>query len=169
MLGSLLRQLTERKGVASEQLMALYNDHSRRKTELKLTDTANLLLSECLGGHTTFIVIDALDECSAHNDNKELFVDELSKLLPSIHLTLTSRADSAITHKIADAIQLKIQANDADVAKYVEKRLEEDARLKHFVEGDAELNVSIASRIIQHARGLYVPPRLKKDRASLTS
>jgi len=111
----------------------------------------------------------ALNEYSAHNDSKKLFVEELSKLPPSTYLTLISRPDAAVMHKITNAVQLEIQATNADVANYVEKRLEEDARLKHHVEGDAELKVAITSGIVQNARGLYVPPRLQKDRASLTS
>jgi len=160
-LGSLLRQLIEKKGVAPDQLMALYSNYSRRKEGLKLTDITKLLLSECLGGHRTFIVIDALDECSVYNDTKELFIDELYKLLPSTQLMLTSRPDAAIIHKITDALKLEIRATDADIANYVDRRLEEDVRLKRHVEGDAELKVAIASRIVQNARGQYVPPRLQ--------
>jgi hypothetical protein len=160
-VGSLLRQLVQRKGVIPDQIMALYNDHSRRKTRLKLTDITKLLHSECLSVLKTFIVIDALDECSVHNDARESFINELSKLPQTTRLLLTSRPDAKITHRINDTIQLEIQATNTDVANYIEMRLEEDLRLKHHVEGDAELKAAIISKLVQNARGLYVPHRLQ--------
>jgi hypothetical protein len=78
----------------------------------------------------------------------------LSQLSTATQLVLTSRPDATIMYKIADATQLEIQATNADAANYVQKRLEEDTRLKRHVEGDEELKVAITTRPIQNARGL---------------
>jgi hypothetical protein len=163
MLGSPLRQLLQRKGAAPDNLMALYNNYSRGKERLKLTDIVTLLQSECLSGPKTYIVVDALDECSAYNNTSNTFVDELSKLPPTIHLLLTSRPNVNVVHKINYAIWMEIQASNNDIAKYVEQRVEDNDRLRSYVKGDAEFKATIVSRIVQSAKGLYVPTNNNKD------
>lgn len=155
--GSLLRQLLQGKGFAPPHIMALYNQHFEKQTRLTIPETVKLLHSECLNAHKIFIVIDALDESSLHDGTRDTFLDVLCGLSPTTRLMLTSRYDAIITNKISSVIEIQIRATSADISRYIERRLEKDTRLKHHIEGDADLKAAIISALVQNARGLYVP------------
>lgn len=153
-VGSLVRQLVQRRAAIPDQILSLYKDHSKMNRRLNLTDTTKLLQSECLSRHRTFIVVDALNECSANNGTQENIINVLSRLSPSTHIMLTSQSDVAVVEKIPNAVQLEIQAANTDIAAYIETRLEEDSLLRRHIRGDTELKALITTRLVQNAKGL---------------
>jgi hypothetical protein len=108
LIGSLLRQLLQRKGFIPEQIRALYNQNSTEETRLTLTEIVNLLKLECLSDDKTFIVIDALDESVHYDSTRDTFIDALSKLPPTTRLMLTSRTDVTIAKRLSGIIKLEI-------------------------------------------------------------
>jgi hypothetical protein len=153
-IGSLVRQLVQRRAVIPDQILSLYKEYSKTNRRLNLADTAKLLHSECLFRHKTLIIVDALNECSVNNGTQENVLNVLSRLPPSTHLLLTSPSDVAVVEKIPNAVQLEIRATNADIATYIETRLEEDSLLKRHIGGDTELKALITTRLVENAKGL---------------
>ncbi|KFY22155.1 hypothetical protein V493_06811 [Pseudogymnoascus sp. VKM F-4281 (FW-2241)] len=159
-IGSLVRQLLQTRAVIPDQILSLYKEYSKTNRRLNLTNTVKLLHSECLFRHKTFIIVDALNECSVNNGTQENVLNVLSRLPPSTHLMLTSRSDIAVVEKIPNAVQLEIRATNTDIATYIETRLKEDSLLKRHIGGDTELKALITTRLIENAKGLFLLPQL---------
>lgn len=95
------------------------------------------ILNETLKGfHNTFILLDALDECTDREDLLEFIQVLMGWNINSLHILTTSRKenDIAISLEPLATCQLCIQSSlvDADIRVHIMERLSNDPKLKKW-------------------------------------
>lgn len=153
LISSVLQQLIQSHGFISDQLSLLYNHHVKRQTRPSLVEWSDLLQSEVRRHSRTYIIVDALDECS--EGARDIFLDEIRKL-PNANLLVTSRPNLIIEHDFEGTASIEIRASEEDVRKYLECRISKERRLLRHVKEDPTLLDTIASTIVERAKGMYV-------------
>lgn len=106
------------------------------------------------------IVVDALDECPESNGAREYLLRGLQKLVPKVHLLVTSRYDGSIEHGLESAGRLEIRANDDDIKTYLGARMETIPLLAGLIAADESLHHEILNTVTEKASGMYVPKNL---------
>ncbi|EHK96585.1 putative Ankyrin repeat domain-containing protein 50 [Glarea lozoyensis 74030] len=87
--------------------------------------------------------VDALDECSEEQKAKDLFLNEVLKLVP------------------LDKPDLVIKATKEDVRRYLETRLEKE--LSNFVRKGSPLWAEIVDTVVRKSRGMFLLAQLHMD------
>jgi len=156
-LGSLLKQLTLRKTIISPAIRKLWQLHTMRKS--RPTDSELLsLLQEESKNWKLFFVIDALDECpETHGDRdcrRKLLMD-VGELGPQLFVTGRPHVKHVVDI-FPDAAHTRIRASDDDVRKYVNGRIDMDAKLGFYVGQNAKLRRRIVSKIVKKVDGMLV-------------
>jgi hypothetical protein len=109
-------------------------------------EISNLLQSQLDKFSKTFVIIDALDECS--ESNRESLITEILKLQSGIHLLVTLQHIAGIECLLENAARLEILAKDEDVRRYLEGRIAREGRLKHHIKSDPTLQDAIIGTIV---------------------
>ena len=155
LIGSLLRQLLQRRSYIPEDIRTLYESHKTKKTRLSIREYSRLLQSETHSISKVFIIIDALDECHKNNEIRQTLLSELHKLRSSLQILITSRPEIInIKDTFDDFSQLEVKAIDADIKNYIEERIAKTDRLKRLIEGDTALQDMISRRIRDNVKGM---------------
>ena len=152
LIANLLRQLVQKTPVIANEIVSLYNDHIKRNTAPTLAEWSKMLQSEARRVSKVFIIIDALDECSQGTRNT--FLAEIQKLHPTIHLMVTSRHIGSIEPEFEKAVCVEICANEGDVRRYLEDRIEREPRLVRNVKGVPALQETVINAIVKSAKGM---------------
>ena len=127
MVASLLRQVASQKSVLSIRLVELYTKLREQNRKPQIQDLESTLLDVCQDFDQVFIPIDALDECDAAMRQKH-FLPFLATLQRNsrIRLLVTSRPYPEDVRKALDSVpQISVQASDADLRKYLRRRIED--------------------------------------------
>ncbi|KAH0556173.1 hypothetical protein GP486_005895 [Trichoglossum hirsutum] len=156
LISSLLQQLVRKSPTISDEIVSLYDYHSKNGTRPTLSEWSNLLQLEVCKFSKVFILIDALDECSESNGTRARFIAEIRKLLPSVHLLLSSRHSSTIEHEFKWVATLEIRASDKDVRRYLECQIKMEYQLMRLVKRFPDLQEDIISTIVEKAKGMSV-------------
>ena len=154
LLACLLQQLVQQLHILPDAIIQLYDHHIPRLTKPSLVELSNvlgLLISEF---PKTFVIVDALDECT--EGTRSSFLAEMRKLLPKIHLLITSRPH--IELDLPGLMRLKIRANDGDITSFLNARIDGERRLNSLVKGDLTLQREIIAKILDRSQGMYVFP-----------
>lgn len=154
-LGSLLQQVIKKQSSVSHEIATMYRAHISKQTRPTLADYSNILQIEILRFSKAFIIVDALDECS-ENDGVWGFLPELRKLLPTVHLLVTSRHITAIEREFERTMSLEIRAADGDIKNYVTKEIDKQPQLLRHIAADPRLRTEIIETIVKKAEGMYV-------------
>ena len=154
LVASLLQQLVQQQSNIPDGIVALYREHTDKRTRPALTEYSSSLQSILHDFSKVFIVIDALDECTENDGTRHKFLTEIKKLLPHIHLLITSRWVANIEREFEGSTRLEILASDEDVAIYVKSRIEKEARLKRHVKEDPIMQDTIINTIVKNSRGM---------------
>ncbi|KAL8915146.1 MAG: hypothetical protein Q9172_006935 [Xanthocarpia lactea] len=173
MLRSLLKQLSNQNPECLKLLEALYlaNDKGRKQPSL---DALSTLLQDMVGVcDTTFIVLDALDECNA---DECISRSELLRLIESIdlwhqdglHMLLTSRTEPEIRMTMESLnhgpYKINIQKSliTEDIRTHVRSRLSHDPNLKRWQKVPNALQ-EIEERLIEKADGMFLLANCQLD------
>jgi hypothetical protein len=156
LIGSLLRQLLQKKPMVSDKLKAVYHHtHTDPRYRPTLGELSELLKQEIDQYEKVFVLIDALDEYSEANDARHAFLAELQKLGPSLYLLVTSRFSSTIEHEFKDVARVEIIASDKDIETYVDGRIDKNSSgLARHVRKYPNLRKDIVSTVIEKAKGM---------------
>jgi hypothetical protein len=150
MLAALLKQLLRPSTQLVEQLQK-----RRTKCNVRLSlDEVSSYLHDVLDKlATTHIVIDALDECQ--DGTRRQFLAKLRDLRAGrdVRLMVTSRFILEVEEDFLDALQLEIQASEADVRRFVAGQMH---HLPRCVQRSPELRALLLNRIAEVADGMYV-------------
>jgi Cdc6-like AAA superfamily ATPase len=152
LLAGLLRQLAKKEHILSRYAKGLTEQWQQQKRLPSFTEVTGLLRNVMGTYTTTFIVIDAPDECESVTCSKLL--DELLDLqrqLPSIRLLVTCRPQPLIENIFEDATKLEIRASEADLESFLDAEL---PRLSKHVERDSKLKEAVIEEIIKAADGM---------------
>lgn len=152
MLKSILLQLVSRKPVVTEEVTEAYKKHEKKGTTLTLPECCRLLQAAIVCFSMTYLVIDALDECT--DGTRDLLFAELLKMKQHISILVTSRHTFSDHYDSERALRLNIEADALDIRHYLEARTTESRMLQAHIKKDQSLHQSIISGIMYKAKGM---------------
>jgi hypothetical protein len=157
MLSSIVGQLCKRKAGIPESVVALYDKCAKgEKPARDVDDLIHLLLDVAGLFSRTFIILDALDECS----ERGTLLNTISRLVNDMNnlcLLTTSREEHDIKERFLKLPFQHVRIQDpqvhSDVRLYVVEKMEKDQFLQNL---SPELKTKIQAALIDGAKGLYV-------------
>ncbi|KAI9878652.1 MAG: hypothetical protein M1830_000323 [Pleopsidium flavum] len=162
LVATLVKQLAVR---GPEQLQQVFNLHKHVENGQipSLRQLETLLLSLCGNFARTFVIVDALDECTVLEE-RERFLSVLQSLeKASIKTLITSRPNLGdIKAQLRHAPQVEIIAKESDIRTYVKEKTESNRvfmkRLTPILEAQ------IIDAITDRARGMFLMAVLQLER-----
>lgn len=147
------------------QLVAVFD----KGISLTMEPSTKLFRAELSRFDETFIVVDALDECS--KEERKLLVSFFTGLIRSnphgIKILLTSRPESDLEQLLKDNGKFLINANDTtkDIRPYVEAVLTDHITNRANLDGEvkAELKQLLVDTISSQADGMFLWAKLQLD------
>ena len=152
LLKSILLQLVSRKRVVTEELTEAYKKHTKQGTAPSLSECCLLLQTAIVCFSVTYLVIDALDECTG--GTRGILFAELRKMKQHISILVTSRQTFSDFYDSESASRLEIEADVLDIRHYLEARITESGMLQAHIKKDQSLHEIIISGIIHKAQGM---------------
>ncbi|KAI9852682.1 MAG: Ankyrin repeat domain-containing protein 44 [Vezdaea acicularis] len=163
MSGSLLKQILSTRKELPKALVDLYNNERASGDLALITDFEKIIVDLC-NERTTYIIVDALDECDPTKHRPTLL-----KLLTALEksrarVLLTSRPNlKDIERHMRKFIQATIEASDNDIstmlALKIEQHIEEDEDMEDLI--DDGLKEEIISALVGKAQGMFLLPSLQ--------
>ncbi|KAF2224387.1 hypothetical protein BDZ85DRAFT_216344, partial [Elsinoe ampelina] len=154
LLAGLLQQVVRNRPDAMGPVAELHN----KGGEPTSTEYGQALLRVCSATTTTYLIIDALDECS--DTVRDPLLDIVSRLQANhdVRLLCTSRLIPDVEERFQDCPQISILADSADVRKYLESQ-----SLPKCVRRDPGLQDQVYADIVASADGIFLLARLHVD------
>lgn len=151
LLSALLKQLVQSRTDFTDPITHLFNEHSKRKSRPSLDEIFTVLAAVCSNYTRVFVVVDALDECTA--DQRNQFVGKLSELQTrtNVQLLFTSRDILEIRSKFQSDPTLEVRAREEDVQRFVAGQM---IRLPECITRDDELQFAVQSKIVKAIDGM---------------
>lgn len=141
-------------------VVALYERHTKIKTRPLLNEYLRLLRAIINDFSRVYIIIDGLDECSEANSTRSNFLAGINDIRPYICTFVTSRYLPSIERELPGATRLQVEAKDEDIRKYLTQRLQKWEFLKRHLEKDPSLREIIIESIVSKARRMFLLARL---------
>ena len=163
LMSTILQQFLLQPSANAEGLLNLFQGHAKQKTRPTLSEVQNLLRLAIRGFNRAYIVVDALDECTEINENRETFVAELTSLLPDVSLLLTSRPLPHLERQLPNALQIELQAHNEDIIEYIKERAALSQKMRGHMQKDPKILQTIISKILEKAKGMFLMARLYLD------
>jgi hypothetical protein len=133
----------------------LYRKYQNQQKRAPLEELEGVFRDLCKAFQSVYVVIDALDECDEKRYRRrflQFLTSMRSYASSSIRFLVTSRPHIAdISTTFSSEIPIMLEANDSDVRKYLEKRIE--------VDGDPEIidetfRKTIVEVVVKGAQGM---------------
>jgi ankyrin repeat domain-containing protein 50 len=139
LIRNLIRQLCSSESRSWKILTALFKKHSDSGQQPSQDDLLNLLVKVIEDSDKTFIMIDALDECTDKEDAADTILELFSRVSAKINILVVSRRDSDIERSLSDIEPRRItkiaaqnlEANK-DISEFIRIRMERDRRLRRW-------------------------------------
>lgn len=109
---------------------------------------------------TSYIVLDALDECTARTELFEILEQIHSWGIANLHVLVTSRIEVDIEEALegivpkSDRVCLESRLVNQDIRTYIVERLQQDKFLRRWQQ-DLAIQEEIQSTLVQKAGGMY--------------
>ncbi|KAJ7600126.1 hypothetical protein C8J56DRAFT_767021, partial [Mycena floridula] len=168
LLGSILKQLVERRPAISQHLLSLYRTHSSCKTMPTFLELMDALRTELQSYTRAYLIVDALDECS--DEARNLFLSKeaaagLRSFADKLQLLMTSRNMPSISHalKARGESIIHIEAHVEDLQTYIRGCLVGVQRLNRLVKDKGSLQEQIIEVVISKAAGMFLQAKLHLD------
>lgn len=129
-----------------EALRKLYESHRAHQTRPTFRDISHVFVEIAKPLDSLYLVIDALDECSA--DARDVLIRELRTLVPTSKLLVTTRSIEGITSEFTNGPFLEISARHDDLAKYIQTRYTTGTRLPALLQQQPSLKEEILKEVI---------------------
>ena len=149
-MANLVKQIVQQKRTVSTELIARYKERERGRPTF--AELATLFSQEISHFSKVFVVIDALDETSEHEDIRRLVLSELQNL--PVNLLVTSRYEKSIEERLGKAERLEIWATAADVQTYVKARIPSEHLLARHIQADPTLEETIVNKMVEKSQGM---------------
>ena len=165
---NVLKQFIQGQFSIPEIVQNLYSHHKPKQTRPPPDEFLSVLHHVTASYKRAFIIIDALDECQVSHGGREIFLREILSLQvkAKVNLFVTSRFIEEIQAKFDKSIKLEIYANNKDVKKYLDKKLQDFPSL---VLKDHSLQVEIKSKIAKAVNGMHVLHSILKELTKLAN
>ncbi|KAF2176589.1 purine and uridine phosphorylase [Zopfia rhizophila CBS 207.26] len=164
LLSSLLKQLAQERPTVPSDVQNLYDRHRTKRTRPSFDEVVRALHSAIQLYSRVFIIIDALDEYYAsNNEGQKRLLSEVFSLQDKVQLSLfaTSRFVAEIASQFKGCISKEIQAQDDDVLRYVNGRIPQLLRSQGLENPD--IQETIRRGIVKAANGMFLLARLHMD------
>jgi hypothetical protein len=150
LLCSLIRQLSAGVNTLPQDVLKLRE--YKRAAKRPGTDKLATVLKSIIGDlrKDVFIVMDALDECP-ENARKRYFlvqIEQLAGKYENLHILVTSRREVDISNSLENAATAIINIEDSvetDVRLFVQRRLEDDKKLKRW---ESTVKTNIENKLV---------------------
>ena len=159
-MSSLLRQLLEKAGHTPRMISDFYGSlpADRKNNSLDVDRCLAFMEKICKGFKKVFLIFDALDECSDHNENvaelRSKMISTIQRLSAFATIFVTSRPHVKPTQDLFKCAQLDIRACDSDLRAYLKARIIDLNLLKTFVDKDPTLEDNIFDIICSKSEGM---------------
>lgn len=155
LMASLLKQLSERQPSLPSVVKDLYISHRIKHTRPSLTEIHEALHFVARMYSKVFLIVDALDECQASDNNRKKFLAEIFALQSTTRAKVfaTARHIQDIRNEFDGSILLEIRAKEDDIRQYLEERI---LGLPSFIFKRPDLQRRILDQIANAADGMYV-------------
>lgn len=150
-----LKQLAEHFPLLPPQIEELHDRLKKLKKRPDRTILMPIILSLLESFGSTFIVIDALDECvdDYRNDISEI-IAQLQ--MAAVRIFATTRPHIEYTNRgVSQWTSLEIRAHEEDIRRLFNHKLEGKAGLQRIMRADLQEEIVVA--IVSKAQGMYVP------------
>jgi Cdc6-like AAA superfamily ATPase len=154
---SLLRQLSSGRSMTWTAIAELYHKCSMVGQQPSQTALLNLLVQAVEESSRTFIMVDALDECTDKEDAFDIIIQLFERLPGKVNLLVTSRHETFIEDSLSDIdthrwekVPLRNAAADEDISTFVKSRMEKDRKLRKW----RTLSDFIVETLISQAGGM---------------
>ncbi|KAN0114628.1 Ankyrin repeat-containing domain protein [Hyaloscypha variabilis] len=154
LLANLIRQFVQSMKSIFKPLEELYESLEARRSKPAMPDLESLLHSVCQSYGTTYIIIDALDECRP--DQRKILLPALRRLNnASVKVFVTSRQHAQdIERALQGQPRIEIRATEHDLRDYVASQVEQDEDLMDLLTDD--LREKMISSISSGAGGMFL-------------
>lgn len=153
MLTAVLKQLVQGRPSVVDPVERLHEKHTDRGTKPSLDEIYGILQDVLTGCFSTYVIVDALDECQY--DIRRQFLVKIRDLQVrhDVRLMITSRFIPDIESFFQNALKLEVRASEEDVKQFV---IGEMYRLPLCVQRNVTLRKSVQERIVEAVDGMYV-------------
>jgi ankyrin repeat domain-containing protein 50 len=131
---SIVQQVVRQSRCATDLLEQLYERHGKGLHQPSDQSIVALLREVLELQDTSFLVLDALDECNEREKFLKIFCEIIKLELPGLHVIATSRLEQDIGEYLRPLAYLVINiegaAVDEDIRTYISSQLTTDRRLK---------------------------------------
>ena len=156
LIRSLVVQLSMQSTNTPEALNMLYSRYQDGQHQPTIDDLATTLQHMLGGFHETFLVLDALDECTEREELLALIERIVGWKIGKLHILATSRREREIEETLQPLItcQICIQSAlvDADINLHVHETLQNDKKLKKW---PVHVRMEIEATLMDGVRGMY--------------
>ncbi|OTA70038.1 hypothetical protein K449DRAFT_321144, partial [Hypoxylon sp. EC38] len=168
LLGNIWAQLFRQRGPSATEIEQLFGEIMARfdftPTRTLIT---NMIRDELTNGNLdrTYIVVDALDECTDENERNG-FIDSLRSLQPLVNVLVTSRTTYLDNGEFSDVRTFRFIPTDEDMSIYVNARIRESKKMSGYVGRRPELSDNIRRIVVERANGMFLLCRMHLDSLS---
>ncbi|KAK5309727.1 hypothetical protein LTR70_010039 [Exophiala xenobiotica] len=167
LLSSIARQLTELARPLPKVVKEFCEKQAERRRNPAEDEWISLISTICPLFSTTFVFIDALDECP--EINRERFLRSLERLSPFLKIFITSQPSLSIEGRFANTSRVEISATDLDIRTFLEHQITKNNRLARFTAKEVGLKEDIIDGICDKARGMFLLAQFQLDRVCCQS
>lgn len=129
-----------------EILVQLHGRHASKRTRPSLKDVLDVFKEAMKHFETTYLIVDALDECSS--EVRGVLLQELKSLQPRVRLLVTTRPP---INYVAEKATIEIRASRGDLEKYIKSRIAESNKLSSLLRGRPKLLGDVCNNVIDKA------------------
>jgi Cdc6-like AAA superfamily ATPase len=161
MMRSLLCQLSEQAIKIPPSLDDLFSSCQSGQRQPSTDALMNALQLITQDFPQTYILLDALDECTQRGELMEMLETIVRWKVPNLHLVVTSRREHDIESSLVKFVDVQNQIClqsaivNKDIQLYVRQRLSKDKRLQKWGK-DTSTKAQIESVLMNGAKGMYV-------------
>jgi len=157
-LRSIIVQLSSQRPSLPEEVRNLYNVHGKQQQGPPLPNLIRVFFSLLQSFGKTYLMIDALDECSEQDSMLDLLtqISTADQRSGKTSVLITSRRERAIEITlqdiVTDSICIQSKLIEADIRLHVRSRLMHDPKLKRHSDSVKE---EIEETLVNGAHGMY--------------
>ena len=156
LLKHIIVQLSLRFKPAAKTAESLYISHSRGSTIPTLQEMKETVKSMLATSPTVYLLVDALDECRDRVDLLDFFKDLREWKHVNLHAFATSRCETEIEDSLSalTTVQIALEESvvEGDILFYIERQLEQDARLSRWSQ---EIKSEIRTALLTGSNGMF--------------
>lgn len=155
-LAAILQQLVQpNHPKVAAVITNLYEQHVAHGTQPSAEQLQQTLLAALSDFSSVYIVIDALDECSADDGTRSQLLSHVRELrgAKNLRVLITSRHLPDIVQEFSEIPRVEIRAHEEDVKLFVAGEIH---RLPRCIQRDAELQRLAQDRIVEAIDGMHV-------------